>query len=409
MKFKFKAIKQSGDKYEGEKEAENKFALYEIIRKEGGTVTHIEEIRAGRSMSLKSLSSLSFLGFLNKVKTTDKIQFAKNLGVMIEAGLPMTRALSVMGRQSGSQTFKAVLDDLNAGIGRGESLSAAMERHPSIFSKLFLSMVKAGEESGSLTGSLKAVGSQLEKAHLLAKKIRGAMIYPIIIILIMVAIVFLMLIFVVPTLSATFKDLNVQLPLMTRIVIGSSDFLKNNVFVSLGGLVILAGLFSFWKKSAHGRRTVDALILRLPIIGAIAKETNSARTARTMASLLAAGVDILIAIRISGDVVQNVFYKEVLKRAEAAVEKGKPLSEIFLAEERLYPAFVGEMTSIGEETGRLGEMYENIAIFYENEVEQKTKDLSTVIEPFLMVFIGIGVGFFAVSMLSPIYSLVDAI
>lgn len=406
-KFKFKAVRQNGEKYEGEKEAPDKFALYEMIRKEGGTVIHVEEAKKPRS---KSLKMPGFLGsFLGKVKMTDKVQFAKNLGVMIEAGLPMTRAISVMERQTRSAAFKTILADLNASIGRGESLSSAIGKHPNTFSDLFVSMVRAGEESGSLTASLKSIGSQLEKAYLLTKKIRGAMIYPAIIICIMVAITFLMLTMVVPTLSSVFKELNVQLPLMTRIVIGLSDFLKNNIFLTLGTLIIVGAAFMYWRKTTAGKRLLDALVLRLPIIAGIVKEANSARTARTLASLLSAGVDVLIALKISGEVVQNVFYKEILKKAEAAVEKGNSLSAVFMAEEKLYPAFVGEMINIGEETGQLSKMYENIAIYYENEVEQKTKDLSTVIEPFLMVFIGIAVGFFAVSMLSPIYALVDVI
>src|SRR3989344_4945108 len=180
IKFKFRAVRRSGEKYEGEKEAADKFVLYEMIRKEGGTVTHVEEAKSSR---LKSLKLPGFLGSLfGKVKMTDKVQFAKNLGVMIEAGLPMTRAISVMERQTKSSAFKKILVDLNAGIGRGESLSSAMSKYSDTFSNLFISMVKAGEESGSLTASLKAVGSQLEKAYLLTKKIRGAMIYPTIII-----------------------------------------------------------------------------------------------------------------------------------------------------------------------------------------------------------------------------------
>lgn len=403
MKYKVKAINKSGEKYEGEREADNKFALYDIIRKEGGTVLRVEEVKENK------IKSFDFLALINRVKITDKIQFAKNLGVMIEAGLPMTRAISVMSRQTKSPAFKKVLDDLNANISRGDSLSVAMEKHENVFSKLFLSIVKAGEESGSLTNSLKSVGNQLEKAHLLNKKIRGAMIYPSIIILVMVAIGFLMMIYVVPTLSGVFRELNVELPLMTRVVIGLSDFLKNNILISLLLILILVAGFWFWKRTAGGKRVLDYAILRIPIIGNIVKETNSARTARTMSTLISSGVDILLAIKIAEDVVQNVFYKEVLKKAEVAIEKGNPISTVFLNEEKLYPAFVGEMSGIGEETGRLGEMFENIALYYENEVDQKTKDLSTIIEPFLMVFIGIAVGFFAVSMLSPIYSLVDAI
>ncbi len=407
IKFKFEAVRQGGEKYEGEKEAESKFALYEIIRKEGGTVTHVEEAKKSGSKSIELPSFLKAI--IGQVKTTDKVQFAKNLGVMIEAGLPMIRAISVMERQTRSPGFKAVLNDLSVSVGKGEALSMAMEKHPKTFSKLFISMTKAGEESGSLTASLKSVGSQLEKANLLTKKIRGAMIYPAIIIFIMVVITFLMLTMVVPTLSSVFKELNVELPLMTRIVIGLSDFLKNNILLTIVGLVAVVVAFMYWKKTVRGKRILDAFVLRVPVISNIVKESNSARTARTLASLLSAGVDVLVAIKITEDVVQNVFYKEVIKKAEVAIEKGKPISAVFMAEEKLYPAFVGEMINIGEETGQLAKMYENVAVYYENEVEQKTKDLSTIIEPFLMVFIGIAVGFFAVSMLSPIYSLVDVI
>lgn len=403
MKFKFKAIKAGGEKYEGEREAESRFALSEALKKEGATPVHVEEV-AGHKVS-----SLKLPTFSRKINASDRIQFAKNLAVMIEAGLPITRSLSVMEKQARKEPLRKVLVDLNACIGRGEALSVAMEKHPEMFSRLFLSMVKAGEESGSLTASLRAIGNQLEKAHQLTKKIRGAMIYPIIIVCIMILITVLMLIFVVPTISGVFKEMDVQLPLMTRFIIGLSDFLQHQyLVVVLVGLALGVGAY-YLKKNARVKRSWDGFVLRIPIIGNIVKETNAARTARTLTSLLTAGVDILIAIKISGDVVQNVFYKEVLKKAEVAVEKGNPISTVFLAEEKLYPAFVGEMASIGEETGRLSEMFSNVALYYEEGVEQKTKDLSTVVEPFLMVFIGIAVGFFAVSMLSPIYSLVDAI
>ncbi len=403
MKYKFKAIRANGEKYEGEKEAENKFALYEAIKKEGGTFLHVEEVKERKS------KAFTLPSFLKKVKMIEKIQFAKNLGVMIEAGLPITRALAVMERQSASAPFKKVLGALSADIVKGESLSLAMEKHPEVFSKLFLSMVKAGEESGSLTSALRSIGDQLDKSYILNKKIRSAMIYPAIILCIMVVIAILMLIFVVPTLSSVFKELNVQLPLMTRMVIGFSDFLKDHFIISFLAMVAIIAGVMYGKGTAKGKVFMDTFVLKIPIISKIVKETNAARTARTMTSLLSAGVDILVAIRITSDVVQNGFYKEVLKKAELAVEKGKPISAVFMAEEKLYPAFVGEMSSIGEETGKLSEMFGNIAVFYENEVDQKTKDLSTVIEPFLMVFIGAVVGIFALSMLSPIYSLVDTI
>lgn len=403
MKFKFNAIKQNGEKYDGEREAKDKFAFYDLIRKEGGIIIHVEAIKS------KWEKSLTLPSIFNRVKTTDKIQFVKNLGVMIEAGLPLSRALNVMERQSKNKTFKGILSGLGLNIGQGQSLSSSIDKYPKVFSKLFISMVRAGEESGSLTSSLKMIGDQLEKSNQLTKKIRGAMIYPAIIFLVMIAVAILLLIFVIPTLTDVFREMNVELPLTTQFVIFISDMLKNNTLVVLGFFLALFPVIFYSFRTVFGRRMFHAALLKIPLISNMTKEINSARTARTLSSLLSAGVDFLVAIKITEDVVQNIFYKNVMKKAVEQVEKGKPISEIFADEQNLYPPFVSEMVSIGEETGKLGDMFENVAVYYENEVEQKTKDLSTIIEPFLMVFIGTAVGFFAISMLSPIYSLVNAI
>lgn len=400
-KYHFKATKSGGEIYEGEREATDKFALYHAIRAEGGTVISTKEIKE-RPAIFKSFS------FFGRIKATDRIMFAKNLATMIDAGLPLTRALSVMDRQTRSKKFKNILSKTIAEINTGETLSSALAKFPKTFSQLFVSMVKAGEESGSLTQALKSVGDQLDKSYQLSRKIRGAMIYPAIIISIMIGIAILMLVYIVPTISATFKELKVDLPLTTRSIIFASDVVKNQWYILLGGAIAAIFTIYYVGRTTKGKRVIHAAILRIPIIGSIIKETNSARTTRTLSSLLSAGVDFLVAIRITEDVIQNVHYKDILHEASVNVEKGKAISEVFLAHEKLFPVFVGEMTSIGEETGKLGEMFSNVAFFYENEVDQKTKDMSTIIEPFLMVFIGIAVGFFAIAMLGPTYSLVDA-
>ncbi len=404
--FNFKATKSTGETYEGAREAASKSALYQQIKLEGDTVIFAEE-KGNKKTGFGS--GFSFRNLFGKVKMVDKIMFAKNLGTMIEAGLPMARALSVLERQSKSKKLKSVVSTINADIGKGSALSEAMAKHPDVFSSLFVSMVKSGEESGGVTGALKIVASQLEKAHSLTKKIRGALIYPIIIISIMVVIGVLMLIYLVPTLTATFRELNVNLPVSTKLVIFFSDFLKNNILVSLIFIVVVGIGLKIFLKTSRGKRTFDTIILHIPLISGIVKNVNSARTARTLSSLLSSGVDVLVAMRITRDVIQNSYYKNVLQQAEKNVEKGDPISNIFLTNEKLYPVFVGEMVNIGEETGKLSAMLSNVAEFYEDEVEQKTKDMSTIIEPFLMVIIGIAVGFFAISMLGPMYSLADAI
>jgi type IV pilus assembly protein PilC len=284
-----------------------------------------------------------------------------------------------------------------------------LKQFPNVFTQLYVAMVRAGEESGSLAPSLQSIAMQLERSSNLRKKIRGAMVYPVIVISVMLIIGVLMMIYVIPTITATFLKLEIELPLTTRIIIWLSDFLSEHGLLALLGFIgVVVGLISF-SRTMLGKRVFHSVLIHLPVIGNLAKETNSAYTARTLSSLLSSGVDVVGAISITEDVLQNVYYKDVLKKAAARVEKGDPLSGTFLEEEHLYPILVGEMISVGEETGQISGMLSQVADFYENEVEQKTKDLSTIIEPILMVTIGAGVGFFALAMIAPIYSITDSI
>ncbi len=402
MKFSFKALKPDGQSYLGVRDAPDKFSLFRDIKKEGATVISCEEVKE-RSFSIPLPT------FFQNVKTHEKITLARNLGNMIEAGLALSRALQVIERQTHNVKLKKVLGDLNTSISAGKSFHQSLSDFPNIFSTLFISMTKAGEESGNLATSLKQVADQLEKTYLLQKKVKGAMIYPSIILCLMVVIGILMLTFVVPPLTATFKELNTELPVTTQIVITLSDFLKNHYILSIFIVSSFVAAFYYGHKTKKGKRAFDSIVLRLPIVGTIIKEMNSARTSRTLSSLLSSGVDLLPAIDITNEVVQNIFYKEVMVEAHTVVEKGQPLSGVFMKHEFLYPVFVGEMVSVGEETGQLSHMLMGVGTFYENEVEQKTKDLSTIIEPVLMIVIGAAVGFFAVSMISPMYSVMNNI
>ncbi|MDO8565090.1 MAG: type II secretion system F family protein [bacterium] len=405
--YKYKAKSKTGEVYERAVEAADKFALYKIIREEGGTVVSIKEA-TGLGI-LNSSFSFSLGSFFGGIKTQQKINFAKNLGSMIKAGLPVTRAISVMGKQTKSKSLKSLLADLEADVSHGTTLSEALNKRPKVFSGLFVSMVKAGEESGSVSGSLAIVGNQMEKSYLLIKKVRGALIYPAVILSVMVILAILLLIFMVPTLTATFEGLGVALPLPTRIIIFLSDFLVNNTILVLGTLLVLCAGLTMFLRSKTGRELVDSAVLRLPVIGEMIREVQAARTARTLSSLLSAGVEIVVALDVTIDVMQNHLYKEALTRARDAIQKGEAMSAVFVGYEHLYPLFVGEMIAVGEETGKIAEMLLGVATFYEDEVDQKTKDLSTIIEPVLMIIIGIGVGIFAISMLMPTYSLVDYI
>lgn len=399
-RFSYTAEKTDGEIYKGSADARDRFELYQVIRKEGGRVIAVNE------EGNRNVLSLSYWNRkLGSVSQYERILFARNLGAMLAAGLPLSRALSVLERQTKNAKLMEVVSHISDEVRRGQSLHEALGKFPKIFSRLFVAMVHAGEEGGELPQALSVIADQMERMYTLKKKVRGALIYPAIIVVTIVGIGILMMTQVVPTLAQTFEEMNAELPRSTQIVIGISNFLIEYSMVAVllvfaAGAAVVSAI-----RTVAGKRMLDTLVLKLPLIGTIVREVNSARTARTLSSLLSSGVDILNALDIVSDVVQNTYFKDVLKQAREAVGRGEPLSVTFSRNEDLYPAFVGEMTAVGEETGQTNDMYKRLSQYYEDEVDRKTKDMSTIIEPFLMVVIGGAVGFFAVSMISPIYSL----
>ena len=406
--FRYKLTDTEGNSEEATIEAPDRFAVYKQVRKEGKTIVSVVE--EGSGGSAKRFFDLAYLNSLvGRVKIDEVVMLTRNLAAMIEAGLVLSRALNVMERQTKNAKLKMILADIETHVKKGEPFSDSLEKYPKVFSPLFIAMARAGEESGSLSDSLHVVGEQMDKSYLLKKKIKGAMIYPAIILIAMVVIAILMMIYIVPTLSQTFKELGAELPATTQSVIAVSDFMVAHTFATIGLLVGVVLLFIWGLRTKRGSRMFEWFILHIPIIGTLVREVNSARTARTFSSLLSSGVEILEALSITKDVVQNSYFKDVIGMAEAEIQTGAPISKVFIEHDHLYPVLFGEIVSVGEETGKLSDMLSQVALFYEREVDQKTKDMSTIIEPFLMIFIGTGVGFFALSMISPIYSLSSSI
>lgn len=393
----------------GERESTDRFSLARELRAEGLIALSVEETSSSRNQKDRKKSWRNFNLSFGRVKAKDKIIFANNLSAMISAGLPLSRALSVMARQTGNKYFKKILSEIEALIMRGESLSHALSNYPKIFPEVFVAMVAASEETGRLPEALKLVSEQLEKSYALRRKIVGAMIYPAVIVGAIIVIGILMMIFLIPTLSATFRELNVPLPLSTRLVIGLSDFLVNYILLVLIGLVFAITLLMWLPKTKKGKKFIDASLLRLPFINNLTRQVNSAVIMRTTSSLVSAGVSLTKTMEVTEKVVQNYFYKQVMVEALDKVQKGIPLSVIFSAHQNLFPIFASEMSAVGEETGKLPELLLKGALFFEDEVDQVTKNLSTIIEPVLMVIIGLAVGFFAISMIGPMYSLSNAI
>ncbi len=404
-KFKVSVVGKDGEKSVEVVEAVDRFAVYRDIRERGERVLEINEETAGPEY----LSPSFITALLNPVAMDDKVILTRNLAAMLEAGLTTSRALSVMERQSKNPYLKSIIGSLIADVKRGSTLSSALGKFPNTFSALMISMTRAGEESGKMAESLRVVGTQMERASNLTKKIKGALIYPSIVLIAMVGIGILMLMFVVPTLTQTFRELGTKLPPTTEAIIVASEFLSNNTVLALTLMAVIVGGFMWAMNTPTGKLISNWVFLRIPIISGLIMETNAARTSRTLASLLSAGVDVVLSISITKDVVENGFYKKVLLETENEVTKGGLISATFAKYPKLYPPLVSEMIAVGEETGRLSDMLRETADFYEESVERQTKDLSTIVEPFLMLIIGAAVGFFALSMIAPIYSLSNAI
>jgi type IV pilus assembly protein PilC len=406
-KFTYQGQTATGEKVVKTVEAVDRFDVYEVARKEGNTVSLVHE---GKKFSLGAFLNIEKINYyLSRVKSDELVMVTRNLGSMLVAGLPLSRALSVIERQSRNPRLKGIIKQVQARITKGDQFNDALAEYPNVFDDLYVAMVRAGEESGGLSETLQILSLQMERSSSLKKKIKGAMIYPAIVLTIMVGIGILMMLYVMPSITGTFKSLGSELPATTKALIAASDFMNQHTVLALGSMVGFVVTFMYLLRTKTGKLVSSWIVVRLPIIGKIAKEANAARMARTLSSLLSSGVDVLRALKITEDVVQNPFYKNIIAEAARRVEKGLPLSETFIERSDLYPILVGEMIAVGEETGQISNMLKELAVFYETEVEHKTKDLSTIIEPLLMVVIGGSVGFFALAMIAPIYSIADAI
>ncbi|MFA6301026.1 MAG: type II secretion system F family protein [Candidatus Paceibacterota bacterium] len=404
MLFSYNAKSKTGEIFESTLEAASRFAAARELKSRGSiplSITEKKENFMGRFSNV--------LNIFSKVSVNEQIIFTKNLSGMLRAGLSLYRALSVLQKQTKNVKLNKILLALSNDINSGETFSFSLSKFPDVFSKLFVSMTAAGEESGNLSGALSEIGANLEKAHSLTKKIKGALVYPGVIMSAMVVIGVLMFAFVVPTLAGTFKELGVTLPLSTQILVFLGNFFSNNLILTFVIIAVIGFCLYSIFRSKFLAPYIDFALIKIPVISNLVKEINTARTSRTISSLLLSGVSITRAIEITEDVVQNNLYKKVLKEAKVAVEKGAPFSKAFEEHPKLYPIMMAEMIEVGEETGKLSDMLLQIALFYEEEVEGKTKNLSTIIEPLLMVVIGAAVGFFAISMISPLYSILGNI
>ncbi len=343
-----------------------------------------------------------------RVSLVDKMMLTRNLQVMVSGGLSLSRALQVLSEQTKNQKLKSVLADIKDDIGKGNSFSKALSAHPDVFPEVFRSMIELSEEAGTIEEVLGNLTNQMEKEHDLRSKIQGALIYPAVVVFAMVVIGLLMLTVFVPQLAEVFDSMDLELPLMTRMVIDFGVFVSDNWIVI--PLFFLGALYAFKTipKYEKGKMAMDSLLLKIPVVSSIIRKNNSGYAARTLSSLMTSGVPIIRSMEIVSRSLSNIHFKKSLSNAADEMSKGEGLSKALSPYSHLFSPLMIQMIEVGEETGQTSRLLSKIADFFEEEVTNLTKNLSSVIEPVLMLFIGTAIGIFAVSMIQPIYSIVGS-
>jgi len=398
----YTAKSQDGKEKAGRTEVVSEHELAQQLRQEGFFLTSVvpESVRKEAGIG-KRLSR-----FFSSVSIVEKMVLARHLSAMIKAGLPLDRGLRVLAAQSKSPRFRQVLAEVEQKNRGGRPFSDSLAEYPDVFPELFISMVRVGEATGKLDEVLENLSVQMGKDHELRSRVRGAMIYPAVIVSLMVAIGILMMIMVVPKLSSAFQEMNLSLPVTTKIVIGISQFLSNNLILGLGLVVSIIILIRIASKTESGKRFLDILFLNLPVISDLSRKVNSAIFARNLSLTIDAGVPINQALKIVANTMSNSLFSQSLLVIADGMQKGEQMSDLLRNFSNIYPVMVVQMVEVGETTGSLSDTLRNLAEFYEEEVSNITKNLSSIIEPALMIIVGIAVGFFAISIIQPIYSLV---
>jgi len=342
---------------------------------------------------------------IGKVKMQEKAVFFRLLAVMVDAGIPIIRALETLSEQNAkNKRFSRVISDMAYKIEEGESLSGSMEKHPKIFSDSQVGMIRSGEVSGHLNDILRDMAKETEKNARTIAKVKGALTYPIVVLSILFIVMFLMMVFVVPNIVQLFLETGTELPTITKIVIALSDFMRNNALFIVGGIaVFVIGIIAF-KKTKEGKNYWDIFMLKIPIIGDLVKKSTLAQFARSLGNLLGAGVSITQSLTIIGNAMKNEVYKRKIKLAGDDIRGGIPLAET-LRNSKQFPNMLVNMIEVGEQTAQLEDVSKKVAIFYDEQVDTAVKSLTKVMEPIIMVFVGVAVGGLVAAVMLPILNM----
>lgn len=386
-----------GEKTKGKVEAREEKHAIQILREKGYTVTDLREIDLS--------SPLASISILNKVKQKDVLSMTQQLATMINSGLPLTEALNILKVQS-KPALSKMLADIQHDVQGGMTLADALKPHQPTFSNVYIALVRAGEASGKLDEILERLAESEEKAREFRAKTKGALIYPVIVVLAMIGVITVMMVFVVPQLTDLYAEFDAELPFITQVLIAVSNFMSKLWYVLVLGLV---GAYLWVRaslKTKKGREAFDHFKLTMPVFGPLRKEIIIAEVARTMSLLSSAGISILEALDIVSVSAGNVIFKEAIVKTAKGVEKGLPLAAM-IAQQELFPPLFSQMVSVGEETGEMDTILAKVAHYFETEAEYKIKNLTTALEPIIIIVLGTVIGFIVLAIISPLYSLTE--
>ena len=395
--FEFRGMSRSGESVSGTRQAPSRDALDAMLRQEQITPNKIVE--KGREMAIPKPK------LAGKVSTKELAIFTRQFSVMIDAGLPLVQCLEILATQQDNKAFQTALTGIRASIEGGSTLANALRQYPKVFDDLYANMVEAGETGGILDTILQRLSAYIEKNVKMVRAVKSALVYPVSVVSIAVAVVAGLLWKVVPIFATLFAGLGVELPLPTQIVVGMSD-----AVVSFGWIVILMGIAIFfglkqYYQTPKGRLVIDAIQLKLPLLGNLLRKIAVARFTRTLGTLITSGVPLMEALAITARTAGNAVIEQAIVKVRSAVEQGRTIVDP-LRETGVFPSMVAQMIGVGEQTGALDAMLSKIADFYEDEVDAAVGDLMTAMEPLIILVLGVAVGGIVISLYMPLFSLI---
>lgn len=396
MLYRYLAKDQDGRPVTGDVESLDEASLVKILQQENLIPISITKKGGG-------VGSIN-LPFGAGVPYAELVSFTRQLSTMVSAGLPLTDSLVILQKQTKSAHFAKILSKIVADVEGGLALSRAMEQHPKVFSTVYVRLIEAGETGGVLDKVLLKLADSMEKEKEFKSKTKGAFVYPAIVVVVMVVVVAVMMIFVIPKLTALYEEIGTELPLMTKIMIGASDFMVGFwwvVLIFIGGLIFGFRIFS---KTPKGADLVSKVVLSLPVWGKMRKTIILAEFTRTLGLLIGTGIPIITALKVVRDILTNSTYRDGIDMAMKRVERGSPL-HVPIAQNTAFPPIIAQMMRVGEETGKMDEVLGRLAVYFEQESENMVRNLTTAMEPIILVILGVGVGVLVLSIIMPIYNL----